>query len=104
MNGARQRSSAVFGGRRLTLSNHTVPGNVESPDIFRHWPTEVSPSRKSGRAGSGTFVCCPVMGLLNVIDVEATCWDGQPPPGQVNEIIEIGLCVVDLDAHERVER
>ena len=43
-------------------------------------------------------------GLLNVIDVEATCWDGQPPPGQVNEIIEIGVCVVDLDALERVER
>jgi inhibitor of KinA sporulation pathway (predicted exonuclease) len=42
--------------------------------------------------------------LLNVIDVEATCWDGQPPAGQVNEIIEIGVCVVDLDARERVSR
>jgi inhibitor of KinA sporulation pathway (predicted exonuclease) len=42
--------------------------------------------------------------LLNVIDVEATCWDGTPPPGQVNEIIEVGVCVVDLDARERVER
>ncbi|MFE2626194.1 DNA polymerase III, partial [Streptomyces caelestis] len=34
--------------------------------------------------------------LLNVVDVEATCWEGQPPPGQVSEIIEIGLTVVDL--------
>jgi inhibitor of KinA sporulation pathway (predicted exonuclease) len=34
--------------------------------------------------------------LINVVDVEATCWDGQPPPGQVSEIIEIGLTVVDL--------
>ncbi|MER7004650.1 3'-5' exonuclease [Dactylosporangium sp. NPDC000555] len=42
--------------------------------------------------------------LLNVIDVEATCWDGPPPLGQVNEIIEIGVCVVDLDARERVGR
>ncbi|GAA3297523.1 exonuclease domain-containing protein [Dactylosporangium vinaceum] len=42
--------------------------------------------------------------LLNVIDVEATCWEGPPPPGQVNEIIEIGVCVVDLDARERVGR
>ncbi|MEU7867827.1 3'-5' exonuclease [Dactylosporangium sp. NPDC049140] len=42
--------------------------------------------------------------LLNVIDVEATCWAGQPPAGQVNEIIEIGVCVVDLDARERVGR
>jgi inhibitor of KinA sporulation pathway (predicted exonuclease) len=43
-------------------------------------------------------------GLLNVVDVEATCWAGNPPPGQVNEIIEIGLCVVNLDTLERVER
>ncbi|MFF5727872.1 exonuclease domain-containing protein [[Kitasatospora] papulosa] len=42
--------------------------------------------------------------LLNVIDVEATCWDGQPPPGSVNEIIEIGLTVVDLSAGRRSSR
>ncbi|MFH8882386.1 exonuclease domain-containing protein [Streptomyces californicus] len=42
--------------------------------------------------------------LLNVVDVEATCWDGQPPPGQVSEIIEIGLTVVDLGAGERAAR
>ncbi|MFI5547870.1 exonuclease domain-containing protein [Streptomyces sp. NPDC051815] len=42
--------------------------------------------------------------LLNVIDVEATCWDGQPPPGSVHEIIEIGLTVVDLSAGSRVSR
>ncbi|MFJ5613096.1 exonuclease domain-containing protein [Streptomyces sp. NPDC093221] len=42
--------------------------------------------------------------LLNVVDVEATCWDGQPPPGAVSEIIEIGLTVVDLAAGERVGR
>lgn len=30
-----------------------------------------------------------------VIDLEATCWDGQVPAGQVNEIIEIGICVLD---------
>ncbi|MBC7270386.1 MAG: exonuclease domain-containing protein [Streptomyces sp.] len=42
--------------------------------------------------------------LLNVIDVEATCWDGQPPPGSVHEIIEIGLTVVDLPARRRVSR
>ncbi|MEV6396984.1 3'-5' exonuclease [Streptomyces sp. NPDC051907] len=42
--------------------------------------------------------------LLNVVDVEATCWEGQPPAGSVNEIIEIGLAVVDLDAGKRVAR
>jgi inhibitor of KinA sporulation pathway (predicted exonuclease) len=31
-----------------------------------------------------------------VIDVEATCWQGDPPPGQDHEIIEIGLCVLDV--------
>ena len=30
-----------------------------------------------------------------VIDLEATCWEGLPPKGQVNEIIEIGICVLD---------
>lgn len=42
--------------------------------------------------------------MLNVVDIEATCWEGQPRPGQVNEIIEIGLTVVDLATLERVER
>ena len=31
-----------------------------------------------------------------IIDLEATCWDGPPPDGQVNEIIEIGACVLDV--------
>ncbi|GIG71528.1 3'-5' exonuclease [Phytomonospora endophytica] len=42
--------------------------------------------------------------FLNVVDVEATCWQGQVPPGQSNEIIEIGLCVVDLATRERVAK
>jgi len=41
---------------------------------------------------------------LNVIDVEATCWDGPTPPGETNEIIEIGVCVVDLHERRRVDR
>ncbi|WP_037607035.1 3'-5' exonuclease [Streptacidiphilus rugosus] len=42
--------------------------------------------------------------LVNVVDVEATCWAGDAPPGAVGEIIEIGLTVVDLDAGERIAR
>lgn len=42
--------------------------------------------------------------LLNIIDIEATCWDGPPPSGQPNEIIEIGVCVLDMQSLERVER
>ena len=36
-----------------------------------------------------------------VIDLEATCWEGEPPPGQESEIIEIGLCVLDVASGER---
>ncbi|WP_344660470.1 3'-5' exonuclease [Catenulispora subtropica] len=39
---------------------------------------------------------------LNVVDVEATCWTGRPPAGQVSEIIEIGLTVVDTQERTRV--
>lgn len=41
---------------------------------------------------------------LNVIDVEATCWEGKTPPGQASEIIEIGLCVLDSVTLERVDK
>ena len=30
--------------------------------------------------------------MINVVDLEATCWEGQDPPGQTSEIIEIGIC------------
>ena len=39
-----------------------------------------------------------------VVDVEATCWDGRPPPGQANEIIEIGACLLDVRTLVRSER
>ncbi|WP_106403221.1 3'-5' exonuclease [Actinocorallia populi] len=43
--------------------------------------------------------------LLNVVDVEATCWpDRIAPPGEVAEIIEIGVCVVDLASGTRAAR
>lgn len=35
--------------------------------------------------------------LINVVDVEATCWSGSPPDGQLNEIIEIGICVLETE-------
>lgn len=31
-----------------------------------------------------------------VIDLEATCWEGDPPQGETSEIIEIGVCVLDV--------
>jgi inhibitor of KinA sporulation pathway (predicted exonuclease) len=39
-----------------------------------------------------------------VVDVEATCWDGPVPEGQVNEIIEVGVCLLEVATGERSER
>jgi inhibitor of KinA sporulation pathway (predicted exonuclease) len=38
-----------------------------------------------------------------VIDLEATCWERDPPPGQDHEIIEIGLCVLDVATGRRLD-
>ncbi len=34
--------------------------------------------------------------FLVVVDIEATCWDGEPPEGQQSDIIEIGICLLNL--------
>ncbi len=39
-----------------------------------------------------------------VVDVESTCWEGDPPGGQESEIIEIGLCVLDIATCQRLEK
>lgn len=41
---------------------------------------------------------------LIIVDVEATCWDTAPPANQINEIIEIGICLLDLRSYELLER
>lgn len=37
-----------------------------------------------------------ILDQIIVIDLEATCWEGGPPPGQEQEIIEIGACALDI--------
>jgi len=37
-----------------------------------------------------------------VVDVESTCWEGDPPDGQESEIIEIGLCTLDVATLQRL--
>jgi len=39
-----------------------------------------------------------------VIDVEATCWETEPPEDQESEIIEIGICPLDVAAGDRLEK
>lgn len=38
-----------------------------------------------------------------VVDLEATCWAGEPPIGEESEIIEIGMCLLDLASEERLD-
>lgn len=35
-----------------------------------------------------------------IVDVESTCWKGKPPEGQQSEIIEIGICLLDIQTGE----
>ena len=44
------------------------------------------------------------MDVVLVVDVESTCWEGSPPSGQKSEIIEIGLCPIDLKTLTRIEK
>jgi len=37
-----------------------------------------------------------------VVDVESTCWEEEPPKGEKSEIIEIGVCVINVPTLERV--
>jgi inhibitor of KinA sporulation pathway (predicted exonuclease) len=39
-----------------------------------------------------------------VVDLEATCWEGPPPPGEMSEIIEIGIAEVIFDGEPRLGR
>lgn len=39
-----------------------------------------------------------------VIDIECTCWDGPPPAGQVQDIIEVGLVPLVVATGERLEK
>jgi inhibitor of KinA sporulation pathway (predicted exonuclease) len=44
-----------------------------------------------------------MMDRILVIDLESTCWKGEPPEGQQREIIEIGLCVLDVSTCHRLD-
>lgn len=52
-------------------------------------------SNRSQQQGS-SIIRWPQESPLLVVDLEATCWDTDPPPGQYKEIIEIGWALLDL--------
>lgn len=35
-----------------------------------------------------------------IIDIEATCWEGKIPEGMIHDIIEIGICLLDVNTGE----
>lgn len=37
-----------------------------------------------------------------VVDIESTCWEKAPPPGETSDIIEIGICELDVTRLERL--
>jgi inhibitor of KinA sporulation pathway (predicted exonuclease) len=39
-----------------------------------------------------------------VIDIEATCWQGEPPAGEESEIIEIGSTLLDVGTLELTDK
>jgi inhibitor of KinA sporulation pathway (predicted exonuclease) len=40
-----------------------------------------------------------------VIDIESTCWEGGTPPrGETNDIIEIGICPLEVSGGRRLEK
>jgi len=39
-----------------------------------------------------------------VVDVESTSWAAGPPAGEESEIIEVGVCTLDVASNERGER
>ena len=40
-----------------------------------------------------------------VVDIESTCWDGgMPPRGQANDIIEIGICPLEVSSGRWLEK
>ena len=36
-----------------------------------------------------------------VVDIEATCWEGKVPEGMSSDIIEVGVCLLDVHSGER---
>lgn len=45
-----------------------------------------------------------LLDVILVVDVESTCWDGPPPEDQFSEILEIGLCPVDVASLTRLSK
>lgn len=41
-----------------------------------------------------------ILDKIIIIDVESTCWEGANPVGMESDIIEIGVCLLDIQTGE----
>ncbi len=62
----------------------------------------------SGRPGRSPLPGCErgrslarLLDQIIVIDIECTCWKGNPPPDEESEIIEVGICTLDVASWRR---
>ena len=42
--------------------------------------------------------------VILVVDVESTCWEKNPPPGETSDIIEIGVATLDFTTLKRLDK
>lgn len=55
-------------------------------------------------AGKRKTILARRLDQIIVVDVESTCWQGAPPDGQESEIIQIGVCTLDVVSGEPIDK
>ena len=71
-----------------------------SPSPSYHDVHDASPTPRPG-----AMIMARQLDIALIIDLEATCWrEGSPPPGQYQEIIEIGIATIDLDSLQIIDK
>ncbi|PVG02988.1 hypothetical protein CPB86DRAFT_779865 [Serendipita vermifera] len=61
--------------------------------------TSRTPRKYQTRRDAPADQVWPTESHMLVVDLEATCWNGPKPPGEDNEIIEIGWALINLKAN-----
>jgi inhibitor of KinA sporulation pathway (predicted exonuclease) len=56
------------------------------------------------RRGQVKQVMAKKLDHIIVVDLESTCWEGTPPVGETSEIIEIGVCPLELSSGRRLAK
>jgi inhibitor of KinA sporulation pathway (predicted exonuclease) len=67
---------------------------------------ETFPSSAQKPTGNGCYkgTMAKQLDKILVVDIESTCWEGDPRPGQSSEIIEVGVCLLEVRTWARSEK